>query len=48
MTALVMKASSVAYPTPEIKTVYLDRPFIYEIVETKTGLPLFAGAAFNP
>ncbi len=27
----------------EEKKVYLNRPFIYQIVETKTGLPLFEG-----
>ena len=28
----------------EIKTVYLDRPFIYMIVDTENGIPLFIGA----
>ena len=27
----------------ETKHVYLDRPFVYAIVDTKTGLPLFVG-----
>lgn len=25
------------------KYVYLDRPFVYAIIDTKTGLPLFLG-----
>ena len=30
------------------ETVYLDRPFIYEIVDRSTGLPLFIGIVNNP
>jgi serpin B len=29
---------------PEPKTVYLDRPFVYAIVDAKNGMPLFLGA----
>ena len=25
------------------KTVYLDRPFVYAIMDTRTGLPVFMG-----
>ena len=48
VTAVVMKANSMFIPSPEVKTVYLNRPFIYEIVETKTGLPLFVGIVNDP
>ncbi len=36
-------------PDPtEIKTVILDRPFVYGIVDTRNGLPLFLGIMDNP
>ena len=30
-------------PPEEIKTVILDRPFVYMIVDTATNLPVFMG-----
>ena len=33
-----------AVPPDDIKTVILDRPFVYAIVDTETGLPIFIGA----
>ncbi|MBR4182686.1 MAG: hypothetical protein IKQ56_02575 [Lachnospiraceae bacterium] len=39
---MVNVATSVG-PTEPPKEVYLDRPFIYAIVETSTGLPVFMG-----
>lgn len=33
-----------AAPTEPPKEVYLDRPFLYAIVEVSTGLPIFMGA----
>lgn len=44
VTAVIAKAAS-AMPNPdrEEKTVYLDKPFLYAIVETKTGFPVFLG-----
>ena len=41
VTWAVNKAESAAPMEP--KYVYLDRPFVYAIVDTKTGLPLFVG-----
>lgn len=41
-TYVEMKAGS-AKPPENTKTLYFDRPFIYVIYETDTGLPLFAG-----
>lgn len=43
VTAVLMKASSVYMPE-KIKQVYLDRPFVYAIIDVKTGVPLFIGA----
>ncbi|MBR2188171.1 MAG: serpin family protein [Eubacterium sp.] len=48
VTAIMMKASA-AFPArqPTIKKVYLNRPFVYAIIDTETGLPLFIGAVRN-
>ena len=35
-------------PAEEPTTVYLDRPFVYMIVEHETGLPLFMGTCMEP
>ena len=48
VTAVIAKANSVLNPPAETKTVYLNRPFIYEIVETATGLPVFIGIVNDP
>ena len=42
VTAAIEKAT--AAPGEEFVEVYLDRPFVYAIVDMKTGLPLFFGA----
>lgn len=41
-TVVEMKATSAA-PTAKPKQIYLDRPFVFAIVENETGLPLFCG-----
>lgn len=41
-TAVIMKAGSVMREEDAIE-VHLDRPFVYALVDTKTGIPLFAG-----
>ncbi|MBR4090031.1 MAG: proteinase inhibitor I4 serpin, partial [Mogibacterium sp.] len=41
-TAVIMKAGSVMREEEAIE-VHLDRPFVYALVDTKTGIPLFAG-----
>ncbi len=41
-TIVEMKCGS-AKPPENTKTLYFDRPFIYVIYETDTGIPLFAG-----
>ena len=42
VTSIAMAGS--AAPTEPPKEVYLDRPFLYAIVEESTGLPIFMGA----
>ncbi len=42
VTAVEMNTES-AMPPEEIKQVYLDRPFLYMIVDNSTGLPIFFG-----
>ena len=41
-TALIMKESSFLIGQ-EVKRVYLDRPFVYAIIDVKSGVPLFIG-----
>ena len=41
-TVVEMKATS-AMPTQKPKQVYLDRPFVFAIIENETGLPIFCG-----
>ena len=49
VTAAIVSLNSAFDPTtPEVKTVYLNRPFLYEIVDTASGLPLFIGAVYDP
>lgn len=43
VTAVVMKENS-AYPEEEIIEIRMDRPFVYAIVDTATGIPLFIGS----
>lgn len=43
VTSVIMEAAS-AMPEDKPKQVYLDRPFLYVIIDTESGLPLFIGA----
>lgn len=45
-TAVQMNDATAAYECrpEELKYVYLDRPFIYAIVDTRSGIPMFIGA----
>ncbi len=45
VTAIEMAPTSVAPSPQEPKTVTLDRPFLYMIIDTATGNPIFMGAA---
>ena len=42
-TIVEMRAEGCAAEPPEPKEIYLDRPFVYAIVDTETGLPMFLG-----
>ena len=42
-TAVEMVAESAAGPIAEPKTVYLDRPFVYMLVDMESGAPLLMG-----
>lgn len=44
VTAVEMKCGSAAPGMEEKPKVYLDRPFVYAIINTDTGLPVFVGA----
>ena len=49
VTAVMMKASAFFMQREKImKKVYLDRPFVYAIVDTATGIPLFLGVVEKP
>ncbi|MDO4516338.1 MAG: serpin family protein [Bacillota bacterium] len=41
--ATVVAEGAGAAPPTEVKTVYLDRPFLYLIVDREAGLPVFMG-----
>lgn len=43
VTAVIMEKSSAPPMEEEIIEVHLDRPFVYALVDTKTGIPLFTG-----
>jgi serpin B len=45
-TAVVMEAGGAA-PSDEIKTVYLDRPFIFMLIDCETNLPIFIGTVMD-
>ena len=42
-TAVEMSDEACAEAPDDMKTVILDRPFVYFIVDTKTMLPIFSG-----
>ena len=44
VTAAVAKATAMPPMDQVIKEVYLDRPFVYAIIDQQTGIPLFLGA----
>ena len=43
VTSTLVKATSAYQPPKKEKTIYLDRPFVYGILDTDTGIPLFLG-----
>lgn len=44
VTAAMVKASSMPFPTAKPKKVTLNRPFVFAIIDNTTKLPLFVGA----
>ena len=46
-TAVVMRAAAAMRPPPPV-TMVVDRPFLFAIVDTATGLPLFLGQVSHP
>ena len=46
-TAAVFQMSAAVQPPPPV-TMIVDRPFLFAIIHTPTGLPLFAGQVSNP
>ena len=47
VTAVIMEPESAAPGNIKYYRVELDRPFIYAIIDTQTGLPIFLGACDN-
>lgn len=43
VTAVITKSSAAFHPNLVVKKVYLNRPFVYGIIDEKTGVPLFLG-----
>lgn len=43
VTAVIMEAASAIIPKEEVN-VFLTRPFLYAIIDTETGIPVFMGA----
>lgn len=43
VTAVEMKNEAAMMEPEETPTVYLNRPFVYAIIDTETGLPIFLG-----
>ncbi len=46
VTSVEMRCTSAA-PPEEFKTVYLDRPFVYMLIDCETNLPIFIGTVMD-
>ena len=46
-TAVVMRTAAAMRPPPPV-TMVADRPFLFAIIDTATGLPLFLGQVSQP
>lgn len=46
-TVVEMKAESAIMEPEEIKTVYLDRPFVYMLIDCEANLPVFIGTVMD-
>ncbi|HKB29840.1 MAG TPA: serpin family protein [Streptosporangiaceae bacterium] len=47
-TAVTMRAAALVVPARPPVTVIVDRPFLFAIIDTATGTPLFLGKVSNP
>ena len=47
-TVVTMKEAAIAMDEEKTKQVILDRPFVYAIMDTETGLPVFMGTVCDP
>ena len=47
-TVVEMAKNTSFMPPEEVKTVFLDRPFVYMLVDCRTGTPFFIGTMMNP
>ncbi len=47
-TVVEMKDESAIWEPDDIKTVYLDRPFVYMLIDCKANLPFFIGTVMDP
>lgn len=45
--AVVMEDGAAPIEEPDTKEVYLDRPFVYLIIDCETGLPIFLGVVME-
>ena len=45
--ATMVAVNGGAAPPQEIRTVYLDRPFVYMIVDCESNLPIFIGTVME-
>lgn len=43
VTAVEINCESLMMPEPEVKEVIVDRPFVYMILDSESGLPIFIG-----
>lgn len=43
----VVQETAMEMPLEEIKTVYLDRPFVYMLIDCKTNQPIFMGTVMS-
>lgn len=43
----VVRETAMEMPLEEIKTVYLDRPFVYMLIDCKTNQPIFMGTVMS-
>lgn len=46
-TAVIMPATGALDTKPEYRTVYLDRPFVYMLIDCETDLPFFVGTMMD-